>query len=474
MKETAVIEIGKNNIKIAAARFSLKRSLQKFFCVAKDISFLDEAGITKLITDIFSSLKIKPKYLSLSIPRELVTIRNISLPSQDYKEISKMVDLHLVRVVPYKKEDIIYSFAVTDTNEEGSAKILLSIVQKSVLSKHLKILSGAGLFADKIYLSSYGVREWMLSQCRSEMEEDTVYLGLDIDSQSSDFIAFSKEHLLFTRSIVLGAAQLSEQESVRKLIKEVKNSLVFFRSEYEYKKPQKMVISGALEQLKGLEDALMRELEIPVLPLSIVPSIERFPYKDINIPDSVSATAVKEFLMDNSKRVSFIVPETQVRKALKEKVKDLIATGSYLIAIFFVISALFLGRIHNRQTYLNTLNNKLEEIKDDIGNLMGQSKRIEVTDRILKDRKTPLVFFQELYPLVPSSVAVTNLSIQEDNNIVLRGEALRLSDVFAFINILEDNKYFKGVEARYTRKKKTKDGELTDFELAFLFGFNEK
>ncbi len=471
MKDTAVIEIGQHYIKIAAIRSSIKKSSRKFFCLARPVSPSDnDAQLSKLISETFVSLRLKPKFLALSLPRNLVTARSLSLPSGDQEEISKMVNLHLVRILPYKKEEMVNTYSILSKDKLGYSKVLLCVVHKDILKRHLKIVADAKLFADRIYLSSYGVWEWILSNCKSQMSPDTVYFGLDIDYDYTELIVFSRENLLFTRSIAIKAEQLLEETGAMKLVREIRQSLAVFGSEYEYKKPEKIFISGATDNLNRLESMCKKELEMSLTFLPMELSIDGLKSERIEVPRFISVTSLRKFLFDNPKRISFNILETQVRKALREKTRDLIIAGSLLIYIFFIICGAFLSRIYNRQVYLKRLELHSKTIEQDIGDLIHQSKRIDFVKDVLEKRKLPLLFFQEIYRAVPSQIAIKQINIvADDNKATLRGEAARLSDVFAFINVLEESRYFKDVQTKYTRKKKTRAGVFTDFELSFSF-----
>ncbi|MBL7130561.1 MAG: PilN domain-containing protein [Candidatus Omnitrophica bacterium] len=471
MKNAAVLEIGNNYIKIAATRFSIRKPLQGFTYLTKPISSLDDVKISGLLSETFTSLKLKPQFLALSLPRNLATVRILSLPSNTPEEISKMIDLHVVRVVPYKKEEVISCYSILDTDEQGFTKILLCIAHKDILKRYFKILTDGGLFLDKIYLSSYGVWEWILSNCKQEMDADTVYFGLDVDFDYLDLIAFSKEYLLFTRSIAIGSGQLIEQFGVDKLIKEIKQTIVIFRSEYENKKPEKVFISGAIERLKDLGEKFGKELEMPTVFLPLPQLTDKVKANQLDVSSTVSITSLKEFLFDNPKRVSLYLPELQVKKTLREETRDLIMVGSIFIYTFFIICGLFLGRVYNRQWCLEELQSHLKAIHQDIGDLIDQSKRIEVVKDVLKVRGAPLLFFQEIYPIIHSKVAVKDITLEDNNKVLLRGEAQSLSDVFVFVSVLEESKRFKNVETQNTRKRKTSKGERTSFELSLILEY---
>ena len=468
-KTTASIEIGRQHIKIAATKTALKKSLGGFFCFAKPIASLDDTAISNFIVTTFAELRLKPRSLALSLPRNLITVRVLSLPSDNPKEIAKMLDLHVVRLVPYKKEEMVMIHSILYTDEVGYTKIFLCIVHKDILKRYLKILADAGLFVEKIYASSYGVWEWILSNCRSQMSQDTVYLGVDVNSDYTELIAFSRQSMFFSRSIVIGQQDLADSANMTKLIREIKQAMIFLKSEYKYKKPEKILISGAISQLETLGPTFEKELETPTASLPLEPWLNKFKAKGVEVPKNISITSLKEFLVDNPKRVSFYVAETQARKALREEVRDLIVAGSLFIYIVFIICGVFLGRIYNRQTYLKTLQSYSMNIGQGVGELIGQSKTVDFIKKAIAKRRLPLLFFDKLHRIIPEQVAIKQITMDGNAKVVLRGESSQLSDVFSFIGVLENNQDFKKVETKYTRKKKTREGEFTSFELSFLF-----
>lgn len=467
-KDTVVIEIGKQYIKIAAMRSLFKKN-GGFVCLIRPVDSSNDADLSKFIANTFSNLRLKPRSLALSLPRNLITVRVLSLPSDNPKEIGKMLDLHLVRLVPYKKEEMIVSYSVLYTDEIGYTKIFLCIVHKDVLERQFKILIDAGLFVEKIYPSSYGIWEWMLSNCKTHMTQNTIYLGVDISCNFAELIAFSRDSLFFSRSIVVGSQMLKDQTNVLKFIREIKQATIFLKSEYKYKKPEKILISGAIKGLEFLQPVLEKELEIPTMLLPVDSWLNKYKSKDTTVPSSVSITSLKEFLIDNPKRISFSSAEMQTRKALKEEAKDLVIAGSLFIFMVFAICGLFLGRIYNRQDYLKTLQAYSENIGEDVTELLRQSQHVDFIKKSLAKRNVPLLFFQEIYRAVPSQVAIKYVSMDEEGKVLLRGGSNQLSDVFGFIGILEDNPLFSEVETKYTRKKKTKQGEFTNFELQLVF-----
>jgi Tfp pilus assembly protein PilN len=90
---------------------------------------------------------------------------------------------------------------------------------------------------------------------------------------------------------------------------------------------------------------------------------------------------------------------------------------------------------------------------------------------VIKDclytRKIPLAIISQLQKAIPQEIAINMLGLDEKDAITLRGQAFQLSDVFKFVTSLEKAGVFKDIQTKYTRKRKLKDREITDFELSF-------
>jgi hypothetical protein len=320
-------------------------------------------------------------------------------------------------------------------------------------------------------LSSYGVWEWVSSNHHSEINQTDIYLILDIDSVFTDFIIFSYNNLLFTRSINVGANSIrdSKEIGITKLLGEVKQSLIMFYNEEINKKPALVFLSGANVK-SDLTKTIESDLEIPAkLVVSPYPSEASKSKEREDIFKDISLTGAAALaLKDNERQFYFLLPEIQIRKSLKEKTKDLVILGSFLIYFFTMICAIFLGKIYNQQIYLNKLNLRYGAIEKDLGGLLEQSAKIEFAKVYLAHRQLPLIVLSQLQKIIPVEMSVNSVSIDEEDRVTIRGQAIQLSDVFQFVGTLNKQEHFKDVQTKFTRKKKVKDKDLTDFELSFL------
>src|SRR4030042_3397827 len=207
-KNTTVIEITNQYIKLAAVKLSL-RGPEVINLTVKKVASGSIEDLTKELTSLVKGLKFTPWPLTVSFPRNLVTMRNLHLPSSDPKEIEGMIDLHMGRQAPYPREEIVGSFQIQGPDETGYSKVILAISHRDALRQVFNLLSIVNLFPEKIELSSQGAVSCFLYNERSHLASGAISMLLDIDANFTDFLIIDKEKLLFSRRLAYGADQLA-------------------------------------------------------------------------------------------------------------------------------------------------------------------------------------------------------------------------------------------------------------------------
>jgi len=466
MKAPVSIEINERVVKIVTAKPFI-RQRQIASCVVKSVDGFNDKQISALILGVLHETKIKPQPLIVSIPRSQVTVRSLHLPSKDKAEINQMLDLHISRLVPYKKEEILFDYIVVGTDDMNYSKLMLAIVHKDILKRQLRILEAADLLVDRMYLSSYGVRERLLflEKQNININDSSLYLALDVDSACTDFIIFDSNRLLFNRSINMDLSEGFHQPEMTKLIGEVRQSLVIFHNEESNKNPVKIFLSGA-PVIEELEKAMQKEFDIPIKVVS-GPCLSTT--KD-DLSKTISFTAVSDFVLEDSdKRISFMLPEAQIKKAFKDRMRELTILGS-LIIYFLAASFLFLwSRVSSQQSYLNNLSEYNRSLEKDVGGILRDYKRIKSAKTFVRDRKMLLILIEELQNITPQDITIDMINADESGNVSLKGIGNHSSDIFNYIAAMDASKHFKNAAAKYMRTKKLEDKEITNFEIAFKF-----
>lgn len=471
MKIPIAIEIIDKYLKVAAARSA--ENAGRVECFVTPLAGLKDPDIAKALKEILDKNKLEVSSLIVSLPRNLVTMRNLHLPSQDPDEISQMIDLHISRIVPYKKEEISFDHLSLRTDSLGYTAQMLAIVHRDVLKRYQGIAQQAGLEIDNIFLSSYGSWQWVTNKFKAEINANDLYLLLEIDSGYTDFIIFNKDNILFSRTLAFEVRDVIANSELNKFIGEVKQSLlIFHKNESINKKPSAIFISGISEE--SVNSSIKKEFDAPIHVVAN-PAGDIDKLKKSAIPLDTSLTAVADFAVENKgKRLSFSLPEMAVRRSLKEKTKDLTILGILLFYAFTVIMAFVWGGQYNQQSYLKKIMQRNKVIETDIGNLVDQYKKVGFVKNFIYERKAPLLLLTEIEKLISPEIVINYIGIEKNDAVTLRGQGSKLSEVFKFVTTLENSKYFREVATKYTRTKKVKDREVTDFEITFTIAFSKK
>jgi len=464
MKMPVGLEIGEQYLKIVASKpYTIKQS-GIADCIVEPISALSDAQIAKLIEDNLRKANIRPSNVVVSMPRNTVTVRNLHLPSQDENEIEQMLQLHIGRIVPYRKEEIIFDNIFLGTDAVGYAKEIVAIARIETVQRQTKIIEAAGFFPDQIILSSYGVWQWVISGFKNQIVPSSIYLLIDFDSAYADFIVFNRDAVLFTRSINMELKGALNEQELARLIGELRQSIVIFGNEEGTKILTKIFVSGA-SIVGDFCKAMASEFDIPV---EYVPSLCSQQVKKHDMPANISLSAVSQLALGiNSKKIMFTLPEIQARRSIKEKTKELTILGTLFVYMLTVVLVFFLGNFQSYEMHLKRLNQENKIIEKDIEGLAVKYENTEFIKDFIESRKAPLILMAELQKLVTPDVAISLINIDEQNKVVLRGQSDQMSGAFKFINTLEGSKNFKGVTTKYTRTKKVNNREITDFEINF-------
>jgi len=320
------IEIGQNSIKVIQSIPEWRKSDIKIIDLLTEEVKNDDEKSAKL-KHIISKLKIKPKKVIACIPRSLVTIRYLNLPSTSEKEIAHMVQFQAEKQLPYSKEELITAFKVIESNKDGYSKVMLVLVHRDVINKQLKLLGDLKLNPEYIELSSQAVASTFIKE---HPEINKPIALIDIDMLSVDIQVIFNGKLVYTRNV-----SLSENRTQESLLEEIIKSLNSYKK--DNKEVTSIFVSGKVHN--KLAENLSMSFDVPVKTFnpaenlteislcSIIGLIGNFPNVLLNVlPDKI-----------------------KTQKQVREKRKRYLVLASQCAGILLLILGVFMGIIHNKQ-----------------------------------------------------------------------------------------------------------------------------
>lgn len=458
-------------MKMAAFRSAIGTYYLKALSSVNASSF-SEDDTARAIQDFLHGLSVKkPQNTIISFPRNSVTLRNLRIPSANPNEIDDMIKLHVGRQVPYAKEEIVSGYRIIGKDTMGYSKVMLAIVHRESIRKVFRILEKAGLYTDRVELSSDGALSWLCKAAKpADLKSGEAFIILDIDSAFTDFVVSTNENIVFSRVIALGADALSDESKWQKFIGEMKQTMVISQGEEILQKPTRVFVSGAVEKLRALSSKIEIEFNLPsqvVDPLINLPLAKEVEKKPAEIFESVSFSALLGLGLDTlKKKINFVLPEAQIRRALRDRSREMIFLASGIMYVILIVCGIYLEKMNNRQAYLGMLNKRYEKIAGESEGLNEKMERIKRIKAKLDTRFSALNCLYEISKLMPPEIVLLNLNFQKDDKVSIKGQSREMSDVFKFITILEGSPLFKDVSTRYTTRKKLKDSDIIEFELS--------
>ena len=470
-KPLVVVEIGNDWLKIAESRYgALGRSITK----TRFIRLAEIKGpVSETIAKVFKELKLGKHSVITYIPRHLVNVRILELPSTDPDEIKDMVNLQVGKQTPYSKEEIVSAHKIIDTEKEGYIKAMLVIAKRNIVTDRVEALEKSGVDVESVGLSSEGAYNWFNATCPAAIKES--YLApvilVDIDSKYSDFMAIYKGKLTFTRNIFIGANNITEPQSQwqEKFIEELKRSLERYQTEGRATRPSKMFLSGAAKNIKALDQVLGAKLDIPAEVIDPARNIRI--KKNLSIVPGtssglISTSSLFGVALGHEKLELDLTPaEARIHKLMEEKRRTLTVMGVLFLSIAMIGSSLLLADIYNKSIYLRQLKRKISRIEKTADEARRMRLRIDLVEKRLDAKGSSINILNEIHKLTPKEIYFTGINIEEKRQAILKGRALAMSDVFRFVTTVEESAYFKDAKTTYTTTKKEEGIEYADFEI---------
>src|SRR5712692_3331174 len=468
-RTTTALELSGEWLKLAQVEVGAKGK-RLLRLIARPVAPQEE--LSQTLVDLFKTGMSSADSIVISIPRNLVTVRNLQLPTTDPHELKEMIDLQAAKQTPYSKEEIIADFQVVRRSPEGYTDVVLITTHRSVSNRCLKILDDFHLKAAGIRLSSHGVlSSWQLMRGATRDEEHGPTAVLDIDSGFSDFLVIRSGTVTFTKALSIGAAKLGSGEAneIEKLAEEIQRAIDIYEGEQIGQGVANLVIMGA-EVRARLVPGLRETLRLPVQRISLV---DRFPgaREVLDLPEaqrgSVSFSAVLGLAWDaESAGIDLTPPEVRIREALEHKGRAIMVTGILSVSILAALTALVSQHVYFKKQYLEQLDGEIARTQQAASDVETLKKRLKIIREAERRENSSLEILSVLHRSTPPEIYLKSIAFEEQSHVVLKGMTQKMSTVFEFVSTLEKLPNFRQVKAKNATRSGSKDGsDEIEFEI---------
>lgn len=409
-------------------------------------------------TDVAHTLAAVCKRLGIAgapvigcLPRQSATLHMLTLPSTEPAEIADMVDLQIGKRTPYSRDEIVFDYRAVGTGREGYTRLMLAVVQRAILRHRFAVLEEAGLDVQRMTVSSEGLVNWFAAAGGTQGAGNTGCVLLDIDAGYSDLLVMGSGGPVFTRSILIGAAQLRHDPErwTGKLGDEVVRSLETWRAESPGETVERLLVTGAGHRMAGLAGTLGARVGVaaetrdglgPVVrvPSSFAPEGE---HADVSLTPLVGIGLAPRELSFN------LVPETlRRRRKLVEKARGLTVLAIFLMSILVLLSVCTTLRYYAGAARLEEMRNLRRQTEDGAQNVQRMVEIIREAAKRRHPGTAAIAVVADLHALVPETVFFRSVGLDmHRRELRLSGAGMTLRDIRALVNNLEQSTRFRDV-----------------------------
>ncbi|OHD64122.1 MAG: hypothetical protein A2176_00570 [Spirochaetes bacterium RBG_13_51_14] len=203
----AAIDVGTSSVKVVTVKTGFRDfQLKSFNYEDTDLDRDDRAAaVAETIQKILAEEDFNGYRVITNLPMEMEIIRTISFPFSDVEKIADAIPYEAEENIPFKLDDLILDFQSLKSNKENEGRILLAAAHKASINGFIQILNAVGIKPLRM-----GMEANALFECYryfNKIENEAV-IQLDIGHNKTIVNLIENNHLLYTRSITVGANKI--------------------------------------------------------------------------------------------------------------------------------------------------------------------------------------------------------------------------------------------------------------------------
>jgi len=397
--------------------------------------------------------RISPGCVFLSLPRNVVIIRYVTLPVALRENLQDSLRYEMERFIPLPESEIFYDYQIlSEEKDTDELKILLVIIKRNTLDPYLTLLNRLNLRISGIEFCSTAISNYFADQKQTGMADEVLIVLTGDGFVQLEFL--KSGFLQYSRSI---KGDSSQPDFANCLSQEIKNLVgdhqgedsgqletIFLGDESQ---------ENLLEHLKGIDeiDLHMVDLSKKQIPSAALIPAYGLALKGIrNVPTNIN-----------------LMPLGLRKKPNK--------AGQYImlvLSLLLILSAMAWGGgdILFKRVYFGKLNEKISQLEVQVATIEKTRKSVEEVENqidylntIYNGNASALDILKDLSERVPKSAWLKKFSLSE-KGVTIDGWAESSSEL---IPALESSPLFKDVsfKSSITRDRSGKEVYRIAFQL---------
>lgn len=422
-------------------------------------------ALKEKLQGLLGRLRLRPAFITVGLPRRLVTMRSVSMPAVGEEELKGILEYEVERYIPFPLEEAQYDFQLLEKDAE-KAMLLLAAARKEEIHRYLGLLGEAGITPTALGVSTFASFNALFYNQGGGAVPLTALV--DLRNGEAELAVARGGTLRYCRYLALGSAAPLDA-----LLPELSGLLVSVGADGE-RPLGRIFIAGSGG---GRGDLLHHLAERTGLEVEFFQPLRRIKARGVDPQTASSLGAAVGLALNGLVALPLMIDLLPRELAPPRRVAGLATTFrllalSALLGVAFVVSGAVrerraLAKVTARIGQLQVEVAKAEQLKEDVARLDRQIATLEKIDR---EELRKLDVWSELVRILPKGVTLTFFSIdgrQVQMHGSISGSASNL------ISILEQSPVFENVQ--FTSPVASRGSETQDFQIkAYLEARKER
>ncbi len=397
------------------------------------------------------------------IPREQVITRLVKFPATKSDELMQMVELYAKAQLPYPREQAVFDFHVV-SQQDGFSMVAIVACQREVVDRQLAVLQAAGLSANALTVSSWGLLGWYRAAIAKRPIGEPC-LVVNVDDSRTDLVLTAGGRVLSTRSVGQGVSDWQASgDGASLLAAEIDRSRAAIRKELPAGDIRTLVLTG-MGPLAQWKDDIAQRLSLPV---EIIDA--RQPFTDWTAPlnAAVSPVVVGGVACLEPKGLLNLSPvELKTERSQRRQLHELAMVGALFIGAMALGAGLLYQEIGRQRQAAAQLERALQELEPAAKRVQEHGRSAALVTSLLTARRHVADILANVFRSTPDTVALdaVNLEGGSRREVTIRGNAATMQDALTYLKRIQLLDGVVSAQLKYTSQRSTSIGERTDFEI---------
>lgn len=402
---------------------------------------------------------IKNTKVITSLPRYQVFLRKITVPPGTDEEIRSMLQFEADKYIPFSVNDAIIDFySDAPLSQSSKNEIFLVAAKKDTIEKHLEVLKSAGIYPEKISVSSFALSKII-------PQADMALVGVNGDSWEIGI--FLDKKLFLSRGLAFTGGK-SPDKKAENMAREIDSSFTMFNSMHKGVKLEKIYY---FMQQKGEE--ISQNLK-----QNSAFNYEEFIFNTsdiISVPEDIDASLINKclvsvgLLLPSQYQVNLLPGSIQDHYSQRKRKKMQLLISGIALGVLAATGIMFFGIKYFKSSESRAMMKKIEVMKPEILKLAKLDRRLNIVDGFKKNNSLILDVIKEVSGNLEKGVYIRQLNYDyEQNSVIIRGRTKSYAIASNVASKLAESGYFSQVVNKGAHAIKVGNSNLVDFEVVCM------